>query len=219
MLPLLTPVVPLICDALNPGADYPFPRFACVITELQAAILKNPKLLVYYLGVCQHNLDVTASSATKALLIRIVAFFRDTFPTICVKSMPAGHYGHVAIVPAGSIPTISFSRELVVALETANDHDFPMLLVAVVTTALHESSHAAHSYVFGNKNHPPVWHGMDRTRRAGGFWRPKSCEPSSVFISSGMTLQTIRITFEVSTSPVRTMQTSDMCLVSLQAYI
>jgi hypothetical protein len=154
MLPLLTPIVPLISDALNIGADDPFPRFACATAQLQTAILKNPQLLIYYVGVCQHNLDVTASSATKALFSRIVVFIKDTFPTIYVEPMPIGHYGSVAIVPAGTIPTINFSRELVVALETASDRHLPMLLVTAAIAELRELSHAVHSFIFGYKSPP-----------------------------------------------------------------
>ena len=152
MLPLFTPLAPLISDSLNIGADTPFPRFACVIIQLQIAILKNPQLLVYYVGVCQHNLHVTASSSSKALFSRITAFLRDMFPDIYVKPMPIGHYGFVRIVPAGTIPVINFSRELVVALETASDRHLPMLLVITATTLLHELSHATHSFIFGNRS-------------------------------------------------------------------
>jgi hypothetical protein len=73
--------------------------------------------------------------------------------------MPIGYYGSIATVPADTIPTIMFSHELVVALETAHNHHFPMLLVAALTTALHKLSHF---FIFGNKTPPHLaWNGQD----------------------------------------------------------
>jgi hypothetical protein len=77
--------------------------------------------------------------------------------------MPIGHYGSVVIVPAGTIPTINISRELVVALETASNRHFPMLLVLSMIAALNELSHAPRTFIFGNKSPPCLASGMGRT--------------------------------------------------------
>jgi hypothetical protein len=101
---------------------------------------------------------VRASSVTKAFFFQIVVFFRDTFPTIYVKSILIGHYESVMIVPAG---TINISRELIVALETASNCHLPMLLVTVATMGFHKLSHTTHSFIFDNESPPCLtWDGQ-----------------------------------------------------------
>ena len=132
--------------------------------------------------------------------------------------MPIGHHGFIAIVPEGIIPVINFSHELVVALKMASNHHLPMLLVTAATTLLHKLSHAVHSFIFGNKS-PPCLPLDGEPPESGWILEEKSYKPSSVFMSNLMTLQTIHITFEVSTLPVQTRWTSDMCLVSKLIFV
>jgi hypothetical protein len=51
---MLPPLTLIVGDALNTGADNLFPHFASTMGQLQVTILKNPQLLIYYVGVCQH---------------------------------------------------------------------------------------------------------------------------------------------------------------------